>query len=424
MIRTCGRAVIVAAVAALVAGFVATGGPAAAGAPVPTTGTFTALTYNVAGLPEGLSGSNPSVNTPLISPLLNDYDLVLVQEDWIDAGGFDFFHDDLISQVTHPYLSTPAPAPQGTDPRRPEALVADGLNRLSRFPFGPITRQMWPHCFGGADTSDGGAGDCLSQKGFSVARTTLAPGVEVDVYNLHGEAGSTALDEQYSAEDFAVLGDYIASHSAGRAVLVGGDYNLHTDRPTDGAIFDAFLAATGLTDVCAAVDCGDDADVIDKFVFRSGGGAGLEPLTHHFERERFTRSDGEPLSDHDPLAVTFRWTRLPASVDVAPGPDGELLRTDGEGHVPVTLLSAPGFDARAVDPRTACFGDAEDPSQRDCTAEDTALPRDVDRDGDVDVLLRFDRADAGIDRGDGLACLTFPLDGGGVYEACDRVRTK
>lgn len=414
------RGWVVGLVVVVVAGLAVPG----AGAAEPAlSGKFTTLTYNVAGLPEGLSGSNPSVNTPLISPLLNEYDLVLVQEDWIDAGGFDFFHDDLISDATHPYLSTPAPAPQGTDPRRPEALVADGLNRLSRFPFGPVTRQMWPHCFGGADTSDGGAGDCLSQKGFSVARTTLAPGAEVDVYNLHGEAGSTPLDEQYSAEDFEVLGGYIVTHSAGRAVLVGGDFNLHTDRPVERGIFDGFLAATGLTDVCAVVDCGTDADDIDKFVFRGGGGVALEPLTHRFERERFTRFDGEALSDHDPLAVTWGWRSLPAEVDVAPGHPDRRLADRGSGPVPVALLSAPGFDAAAVDRRRVCFGDAEDPSQRDCSTTKVRI-RDVEGDGDEDLLLRFQRREAGIDRGDAAACLAFPLAGGGVYETCDAVRTK
>jgi hypothetical protein len=295
---------------------------AAPAAPAPgadDSGTFRALTYNVAGLPEGLSGSNPSVNTPLISPLLNAYDLVLVQEDWVDPAppipGVDFFHDDLISAVTHPYLSTPAVPPNGTDPRRPTALVADGLNQLSRFPFGSVTRTMWPNCFGGANTNDGGAADCLSQKGFSLSRVELAPGISVDVYNLHAEAGSTPLDLQYSAEDFQVLAQYVNANSAGRAVLVGGDYNLHTDEAVDGAVFDTFLAATGLTDVCAVVDCGADSDRIDKFVFRSGGGVDLEPLDHRFERDVFVRADGAPLSDHDALAVTWRWTRqAPGSI--------------------------------------------------------------------------------------------------------------
>ena len=49
--------------------------------PAPLKGSFSLLTYNVAGLPEGLSSSRPSVNMALISKLLNRYDLALVQED-------------------------------------------------------------------------------------------------------------------------------------------------------------------------------------------------------------------------------------------------------------------------------------------------------------------------------------------------------
>src|SRR6185503_16774088 len=45
--------------------------------PAPTSGEFLALSYNVAGLPEGISGSHPATNTAIIAPLLNDYDLVL-----------------------------------------------------------------------------------------------------------------------------------------------------------------------------------------------------------------------------------------------------------------------------------------------------------------------------------------------------------
>lgn len=289
----------------------------------PLGGTFSMLTYNVAGLPEGLSGSNPSVNTPLISPLLNDYDVVIVQEDWVDPvppiPGFDFHHDDLISAVTHPYLSEPATPPLGTVPDRPSALVADGLNQLSRLPFADLNRVRWVNCFGSIDQSDGGAADCLSLKGFTHSILELAPGVEVDLYNLHAEAGSTPLDLQYSAEDFEQLAAYIGEHSAGRPLLIGGDFNLHTDEDVDGAVFDEFIAATGITDTCAVVDCGDDADEIDKIGFRSGGGVTLEALTHRFERDVFVRDDGAPLSDHDALAVTIRWQApAPTTTTTAP----------------------------------------------------------------------------------------------------------
>jgi len=331
-------------VVALAAASVALGVVASSAQEQPTSGTFSALTYNVAGLPEGLSGSNPSVNTPLISPLLNDYDLVLVQESWVNpdppAPGLELFHEVLVSEVTHPYLSTPVPTPPPPDPRRPDALVSDGLNRMSRFPFGDLTRQMWPNCFGGAIGP--GAGDCLAQKGFSMARTELAPGVEVDVYNLHAEAGSTELDVVYSAEDFETLAAFIVTHSSGRAVIVGGDYNLHTDEEPDATVFAEFLATTGLTDVCSVVDCGTDADQIDKFSFRSGHDVVIEPLSHAFEREKFQRDDGVPLSDHPALAVDFAWR---SETEAFATVTGQVLGPAAEALPGASVWAYAGHDA-------------------------------------------------------------------------------
>ncbi len=325
----------------------------------PTEGTFDALTYNVAGLPVGLSSSQPDINTPFISPLLNDYDLVLVQEDWANPDpplDIRVFHELLVADVTHPYLSTPAPVPLGTNPLRPTALLSDGLNRMSRFPFGEITRVMWPNCFGGIDTSDGGAGDCLAEKGFSVARTEFAPGVEVDVYNLHAEAGNTPADMAAHEEDFVVLAEFMATYSAGRPVIVGGDFNLHTDRPFHGQVFADFLATTGLTDVCGVLDCGTDKDRIDKFVFRSGAGITLEPLGHTFESATFVRpGDGEPLSDHTPLHVPFRWT-------LAQDPDPEpttTTTTAGPTSTPTTATTTPAPPPLAPGGEVAGAGQAQ-----------------------------------------------------------------
>lgn len=327
--------------------------PAAWGDPGPRTGQLTALSYNVAGLPEQISGSEPATNSPLISPLLNHYDLVLLQEDWADpladarqAGLVPEevprlgYHDLVVADADHPYRSEPAPNPYGTDPRRAPAgpaLQSDGLNRLSRFPFGPLERVMWEACHGevtvtaveeamgvtGLDDAlddlglgavnhelDGGSADCGAQKGFSMSRTELAPGVTVDVYNLHADAGGHERDQAARRSNLAQLAAHILEHSAGQAVILGGDTNLRTNRPdraSDAAAWSEFLAVTGLTDVCDAVDCGSDDAEIDKFAFRSGVGLKVVPQSHSFERERFTRADGAPLSDHDALAVTFRW---------------------------------------------------------------------------------------------------------------------
>lgn len=280
------------------------------------SGELLALSYNVAGLPEPLSGSQPALNMPHISPLLNDYDLALVQEDWLtpDPNPSDLvvYHELLAAEALHPYQSVPMPCPFGTDPLRPQAVLSDGLNRFSQSAFGELTRVRWDGCFGGFDTSDGGAADCLALKGFSVATHTLAPGVEVDVYNLHGEAGGADKDQALREADFEQLAAFIAERSPGRAIILGGDTNLHTDPgDPDKAIWDAFLAATGLEDVCGRVDCGEDATKIDKFAFRSGESVAIEPLSHTFERAKFVRPDDQvPLSDHPPLVVRFRWSEL------------------------------------------------------------------------------------------------------------------
>jgi hypothetical protein len=278
------------------------------------SGEFAALTYNVAGLPEGLSGSHPAMNTQYISPLLDDYDLVLVQEDWLtpdpNPSGMRLYHDVLAASAHHPFQSIPAPCPLGANPARPSALVSDGLNEFSRFEFRDPARVPWEGCFGALGANDGGASDCGATKGFSVAVHVLSPGVEVDVYDLHGEAGSTATDQQLQEAGYRQLAAFINDFSRGHAVLLGGDTNLHTEATNpDAGIWQALLADTGLTDVCQSVECGSDRTKIDKFAFRSNETLTLTPLTHRFERDRFVRPDGMPLSDHDALAVRYRWTK-------------------------------------------------------------------------------------------------------------------
>jgi hypothetical protein len=293
------------------------------GAP-PSSGTLRVLSYNVAGLPAILSGSNPAENMQHISPLLNDFELVLVQEDWLTPelgpddpfSDLEVYHDLLVADATHRFQSVPDPVPLGMDRRRPTALVSDGLNRLSRSEFGELTRTMWKDCFGGINTSDGGAGDCLSLKGFSVATHVLAPGVEVDVYNLHGEAGGTETDQQLQREGYADLAEYIEANSVGRAVLLAGDTNLHThdghpdgDGDADARIWADFQASTGLVDVCEIVSPCETG--IDKFAVRSDGATTITPLSQAYPTAMFQHPDGGDLSDHPPAVVELAWDFAP-----------------------------------------------------------------------------------------------------------------
>jgi hypothetical protein len=233
----------------------------------------------------------------------------------VDQLDFVHYHERLRAQATHEYRSAQHPGPEavGIDPAARGMFVGDGNGVLSRLPFTGNTRVPWEGCFGGVDTSDGGAGDCLAMKGFAMVTMTLPSGGLVDVYTLHAEAGGTAEDQRLQGEDYAQLAAFIAEHSAGRAVIVGGDTNLHTDGThpdaegdADAVIWQDFLAATGLTDACTATGCPDTGS-IDKVAYRDGAGVRLSATSHEMPRERFTAPDGDALSDHPPVVVEFAW---------------------------------------------------------------------------------------------------------------------
>ncbi|MCA9649077.1 MAG: endonuclease/exonuclease/phosphatase family protein [Myxococcales bacterium] len=251
-------------------------------------GEFDLLTYNVAGLPQGISSSNPEQNIPQISPLLDAFDLVLVQEDF-------WYHEQLSAEVTLPYASMPwSEMPTLED-------IGDGLNRFGIHPFVDHERVAWYDCHGTVDC----ASDCLATKGWSFARTTLAEGVEVDVYNLHMEAGGCPEDIEIRTNAAQDLVDAIAERSSGRAVIVGGDFNLSAEDPEDVEPLGIILEGAGLSDACDAVSCGDQR--IDHVMVRDGGGVALRVQQWWIPEPFVDARSGEPLSDHLPVAVTLRF---------------------------------------------------------------------------------------------------------------------
>jgi hypothetical protein len=326
--RVWGRAV--AALAIVTMGASATAACDPLPPPPPQSGSLSVLSYNVAGLPQEISTVNPQEHIPLISPLLNEYDVVMTQEDFdwwtpvLDSFDFVNYHTRLRAEATHPFKTQRHPGPEaaGLDPAtRPTLNVGDGLGFLARLPFDPAhtDRIAWSGCFGGFDTNDGGAADCLAMKGFARTKLFLAAGVHVDLYTLHAEAGGTAEDQALQAEDFDQLADYIEEHSAGQAIILGGDTNLHTagSHPdgsggADAAIWQAFLDRTGLVDTCAAAIGCTSPGAIDKVAIRSGGGVTLEATAHDFPVERFRAPDGDDLSDHPPLVVELDWAFDPS----------------------------------------------------------------------------------------------------------------
>jgi hypothetical protein len=249
------------------------------------SGRLSLLTYNVAGLPQLVSQSEPEVNVALISPLLNHYDIALVQEDFS-------YHSRLSAHADHAYRSEPM--------THSLALMPDGLNWFSRFAFSWIHRVRWAQCNGYL----GAASDCLADKGFSFGEVTLAPGVNVDVYDLHAEAGSSLLDVDARRDNFEQLADYLRARSRNHAIIVAGDTNLRTGVPADAEVLERFLRVTGLSDACRRFGCGEEK--LDRVFFASSRNVQLDVLGWWTDR-RFVDAQGEPLSDHPAVGVELSW---------------------------------------------------------------------------------------------------------------------
>ena len=89
------------------------------------------------------------------------------------------------------------------------------------------------------------------------------------------------------------------------------------------------------------------------------------------------------------------------SIDIRPKSDANKINPNSTKEISVAILSGNGFDARTIDPNTIRFG----ATGTEAAPVDVGR-RDVDGDGDRDVVARFEIQDTGIRCGDTSAILT------------------
>ncbi|MDX5569946.1 endonuclease/exonuclease/phosphatase family protein [Streptomyces sp. ID05-04B] len=334
-------------------GFAATATPAAAADPA--SGSFSTLTYNVAGLPAIISSASTprDTSTTAIGQRIAPYDIVHVEEDFN-------YHSYLYAADTAHAYRTPTSGGAG---------IGSGLNTLSKLPYDTddFERVRWNSC-------QVDSGDCLTPKGFTFVRERLAEGVYVDFYNLHTNAGTNDGDLASRADNLAQLTAFIKTHSAGNAVVVMGDTNTRYTR--SGDTIAEFAAENGLTDAWVKLvrggtppAKGSDAlvcdqsgptvpntcEVVDKVLYRGSGLVTLNATSYNNEHTKFLTGDGLMLSDHDPVAVGFSWSRNPdfQLSDQFGGPHGDYYNDidavpAGASPVSLSLRSGSRVDGVAL----------------------------------------------------------------------------
>ncbi len=263
-------------------------------------GEFNVLCYNVAGLPEILSSSSPETYTTSISPLLNDYNIVHVQEDFC-------YHDSLILYNTHEYVTPPMPCvPDG-----------DGLNTFSDYPISGLDRIAWTECSGA---------DCLTPKGFSYTQIELHDSVRIDFYNIHCNAGGGDESMEARRGNINQLMNYVNANSVGEAVILMGDFNCRYTREGDSirtlldqGFHDLWVDMIRDGDVppygdklkdCDPLQTAFDCETVDKIFYRSNDKITITPLEYQRgDKDSFYYQGDleQPLSDHAPLFARFRF---------------------------------------------------------------------------------------------------------------------
>ncbi len=289
--------------------------------------TLRVLSYNIHGLPAMIAKDDPAARVPVIARRAGAFDIALFQE--------DFFFNDVVDANAPHGIIVRGNGPSGTATiKGVQVPVGDALQSLfgsgtqagswmgavsslattAVQPFGSgLTtlakrdglrvveeqRQSFGMCEGYLNSAQ----DCFAEKGVLMVRLRLANGAEIDVYNTHLEAGGDAKDQEIRSRQLGMIAEFMKRHSAGRAVVFGGDFNLDWKNKVHRAALEGFLKATGLT----RQETGQDGRQIDHILVRSGAGVTLKVRRAGVSTE--FRNAGKALSDHPPLLLNLRVTR-------------------------------------------------------------------------------------------------------------------
>jgi len=273
----------------------------AATAPSPTSAfEFTSIIYNVQSRP-WLDDAREKL--PKISPLLNGYDIVGIEECFqrhpLLWGEADYPNKAYFGRLSYPWK-----------------LANSGLSVLTRLPMGAVEMEHY--------RKQGEFQNRIASKGIMLTRLN-AGGYPLDFYLTHMEAGDRGEAQMARMDQALQVVDFVKRHSPEtHAVLLAGDFNMMPLRPaktpkeyspahfTDEAdlkgrtaAFQAMYEGLNLRDASDEL-YGPVRDDIERFLFRAPTGAKMEAVSLTQDHEHFKRADGSPLSDGSPYIVRFR----------------------------------------------------------------------------------------------------------------------
>lgn len=295
------------------------------------TGTFTAVSMNVDGLPQtilgiGINEDGPgSDGTRAISAKMAEYDwdIIGVSEDFN-------YNNELMSSLTA-YNA-------GTHRGGVSWLTnnTDGLNLIWKKDIS-VTGESWTSWNTSYSTgifNTGNGADGMIDKGFRYYQAEVAEGVKIDIYILHMDADSDQGDIDARHAQLTQLADAVKASQNGNPIIVMGDTNCRYTREELKSLFiDRINADERFTiqdawienvrngqypnvgdDALVAVDKGGtyeypQAEIVDKMFYINNTDSQVTlSLDSYDVADDFTSADGAALADHWPIVGTFTYS--------------------------------------------------------------------------------------------------------------------
>jgi len=118
---------------------------------------------------------------------------------------------------------------------------------------------------------------------------------------------------------------------------------------------------------------------------------------------------------------------LVIALDIKPGSYPNSINPKAKGVIPVAILGHDGFDVTTVDVSSITFGKTGTEASPIHDLTDPLVLadhlKDVNGDGDIDLVLHFNTQDTNIQPGDTVAHLTFVITGYGSVTLSDTIQT-
>jgi hypothetical protein len=178
------------------------------------------------------------------------------------------------------------------------------------------------------------------------------------------------------------------------------------------------LGGSGLFVTLEAFDV--DGNLLASQTLPDIGGATLQVAAQGIHSVRYlgTADEGGAAVDDFTFNPVTPTTITVVAIDIKPGSDPNSINPRSRGTISVAILTAGSFDATTVDPTTVLFG----ATGTEAAPVHFAL-RDVDGDGDTDMILHFNTQATRIQCGDTSASLTGETFSGQMIQGSDSVKT-